>query len=105
MLCAHTIRRLKPGTFERFTAAFVPSDDEPPPGWLRFHLLRNLADPDQVVTFGFFDGTLDELERSQRDADFDSRRAAIEPLIDSVIANGVYEIVATRIAAPASLGS
>ena len=97
MLCAHTVRRLKPGTFEQFSAAFMPEADEAPPGWVRFHALRGLADPDQVVTFGFFDGTLEELERSQSDADFDEVRASIEPFVDAVLANGVYEIAVTRI--------
>ena len=54
MLCAHTVRRLKPG---------------------------------------FFDGTLEELECSQDEGDYQSRRVAIEPYVESVIAGGVYEIV------------
>jgi len=95
MLCAHTVRRLKPGAFEQFRETFGPPD-EAPPGWVRFHMLRNLADPDQVVTFGFFDGTLEELERSQDESDFESVRAATEPLVDAVVANGVYEIVVSR---------
>ena len=95
MLCAHTVRRLKPGTFDRFAEAFMPAADEAPAGWVRFHMLRGLADENEVVTFGFFDGTLDELERSQDDADFASLRDAIDPFVDAVIANGVYEIVAT----------
>ena len=95
MLCAHTVRRLKPGTFDRFAEAFMPAADEAPAGWVRFHMLRGLADENEVVTFGFFDGTLDELQRSQDEADFDSRRDAIGPFVDAVIANGVYQIVST----------
>jgi hypothetical protein len=97
MLCAHTVRRLKPGAFEEFVEAFAPPDDNPPAGWVRFNVLRGLADENEVVTFGFFDGTLEELERSQDDADFESRRDAITPLVDAVIANGVYEIVEERL--------
>ncbi len=95
MLCAHTVRRLKPGTFDQFAEAFMPREDEAPAGWVRFHMLRGLADENDVVTFGFFDGTLEELERSQDDADYGRRREAIDPLVDAVIVNGVYEIVAT----------
>lgn len=91
MLCAHTVRRLKPGTFDQFREAFRPPSDAPPPGWVRFHMLR--GPDDEVVTFGFFDGSLEELERSQRNADYYSRREAIEPFVEAVIANGVYEIV------------
>ena len=95
MLCAHTVRRLKPGTFDRFAETFMPTPEDAPAGWVRFHMLRGLADENEVVTFGFFDGTLDELQRSQDEADFDSRRDAIDPFVDAVIANGVYEIVST----------
>ena len=92
MLCAHTVRRLKPGTFDEFREAFRPASDNPPPGWVRFHMLRGLAD-DEVVTFGFFDGSLEELEASQQDAGYYQQRQTIDSFVDDVIANGVYEIV------------
>jgi len=92
MLCAHTVRRLKPGTFDQFRDAFMPSADEAPAGWVRFHMLRGLADPDDVVTFGFFDGTLEELQGSQDASDFEQRRAAIEPFVEEVVINGVYDV-------------
>jgi hypothetical protein len=47
----------------------VPRGEDMPTGWVRFHMLRGLADDNEIVTFGFFDGT--------------------------VIANGAYEIVET----------
>ena len=96
MLCAHTVRRLKPDTFEQFMEEFMPGAD-PPAGWLRFHALRNLADPNEVVTFGFFDGTLEELEASQGDHDFAERRDAIAPFVEEVLVNGVYDIAVTLI--------
>jgi heme-degrading monooxygenase HmoA len=62
MLCALTVRRIKPGAFEQFAEAFRPPDtDEPPAGWVRFDMLRDTADENRVVTFGFFDGSRDEL--------------------------------------------
>ena len=99
MLCAHTVRRLRPGTFDQFRAAFMPHADDAPAGWVRFHMLRGLSDRDEVVTFGFFEGTLEELERSQDAADYGSRRDAIDPLVETVIANGVYEIVESLVVA------
>jgi hypothetical protein len=92
MLCAHTVRRLKPGTFDQFAESFGPPREDPPPGWVRFHMLRGLGDENEVVTFGFFDGTLEELERSQEGSGYHAMRDAIEPLVDEVISNGVYEI-------------
>jgi hypothetical protein len=73
----------------------VPRGEDMPTGWVRFHMLRGLADDNEIVTFGFFDGTLEDLERGQQGADYEERRRAIEPLVDVVIANGVYEIVET----------
>ena len=92
MLCAHTVRRLKPGSFDEFRQKFGPPDDAPR-GWVRFHMLRNLNDPDEVVTFGFFDGTLEQLEASQAGHGYDERRDEAGRYVDQVIANGVYEIV------------
>ena len=93
MLCAHTVRRLRPGTFDEFREKFMLRMEEVPPGWARFHLLRSVADPDEVVTFGFFDGTPEELERNQAEAGYEERRDSIEPLVDAVVANGIYEVV------------
>ena len=94
MLCALTVRRLKPGTFERFAEEFgPPASDGPPRGWVRFDMLRDLADENRVVTFGFFDGTLEELEQSQADEGYEERRAAVDDLVDEVVVNGVFDVV------------
>jgi hypothetical protein len=103
MLCAHTVRRLRPGTFDEFMEAFRPADAAMPQGWVRFHALRGLGDANEVVTFGFFDGTLDELEASQDVSDYAERLDAIAPFVEEVVLNGVYEIAVawTADAAPA----
>jgi hypothetical protein len=93
MLCAHTIRRLKPGSYDEFVEKFMPTAEEAPAGWVRVHMLRSLADENEVISFGFFDGTLEDLERSQQDGGYEGLRDSIEPLVDSVVSNGVYEIV------------
>jgi hypothetical protein len=94
MLCAHTVRKLKPGTFEQFAEAFRPGEgDAPPAGWVRFNMLRGVADEDVVVTFGFFDGTLEELESSQVGHGYRDRLDAAAPYVESVMLNGVYEVV------------
>lgn len=98
MLCALTVRKLKPGTMEEFKAAFMPPGDvEAPPGWKRFYALRNAADENELITFGFFDGTLEELRASQQDStEYDERRAATDQFVESVGADGIYEIVDER---------
>lgn len=96
MLCAHTIRRLKPGTFDQFASSFGPPDGAEPAGWVRYHVLRSLADEDVVITFGFFDGTLAEMEHSQDAQGYDEMKTAISPLVEEVLSNGVYEIAVSK---------
>jgi heme-degrading monooxygenase HmoA len=98
MLCALTVRKLKAGAMEDFKAAFVPSEEmEPPPGWKRFYAIRNVADEDEIVTFGFFDGTLDELRANQTDNDYDERRAAADAFVEEVRTDGIFEVVDQRV--------
>lgn len=92
MLRAQTVRRLNLGMLEQFQEAFRPGGGRPARLGPGFHLLRGLADENEIATFGFFVGTLEELERSQAEDDYESRRAAIEPYVDAVIANGAYEV-------------
>ena len=97
MLCALTVRKLKPGAMEDFKQAFVPPEDtEPPPGWKRFYALRGVEDENEIITFGFFDGTLEEMRANQGDNDYDQRRAAAEQYVESVGTDGVFEIVEER---------
>jgi heme-degrading monooxygenase HmoA len=92
MLCAHTVRRLKPGTYEQFVEAFMARQEGQPPGLVRFYALRSLADPNEVVTFGFFDGTLEDLERGQEESGYADLRATIDPMVEETLANGIYEV-------------
>jgi heme-degrading monooxygenase HmoA len=96
MICAHTVRKVKPGQADAFIAEFSPSGDggAPPAGWVRFFALKGQGDPDTVVTFGFFDGSRDEMETSQGDHGYaERRRNAEEQYVDSVISNDVYDVV------------
>jgi heme-degrading monooxygenase HmoA len=103
MLCAHTVRRLKPGTYDAFVERFAVDENDRPEGWVRFHVLRGVSDENEVVTFGFFDGTLEELERSQADEGYDERRASIDEYVEEVVANGIYEVaVSLAVESPAS---
>lgn len=94
MLCALTVRKLKSGSFEQFREAFMSYESEElPAGWVRFNMVRNTEQPDEVVCFGFFDGSVDELRRSAADADYGGQMEAIAPFVESVGADGLYEIV------------
>jgi hypothetical protein len=95
MLCALTVRKLKAGTFDQFREAFMRFENEenPPPGMTRFNMIRNTSDPDEVVCFGFFDGTVDELRRVAAEADYDKQVEAVAPFVESTGTDGLYEVV------------
>lgn len=97
MLCALTVRKLKPGTMEDFKRAFVPEDtSNVPEGWKKFYALQNVSDENEVITFGFFDGTLEELRAGQQGGEYDQRRGAADEFVESVGADGIFEIVEER---------
>jgi hypothetical protein len=55
MLCALTVRKLKPGTFEQFREAFMAGEaDAPMPAGSQFFMVRNTGNPDEVICFGLF---------------------------------------------------
>lgn len=94
MLCALTVRKVKPGTAEEFIENFRPLDDEYPGGWKRFFAIRNLADENEVITFGLFDGDLDQLNASQaEDNKYEDRINAVAPFIESTGTSGVFEVL------------
>lgn len=98
MLCALTVRKLKPGAMEDFRSAFAPDDmSSVPDGWKRFYALQNVNDENEIVTFGFFDGTIEELRASQAaDGEYERRRAEADQYVESVGADGVFEVIDER---------
>jgi heme-degrading monooxygenase HmoA len=98
MLCALTLRKLKPGSFDDFIKAFVPPEGvDAPAGWKQFYALQNAEDENEVITFGLFDGTMEELRAGQSDSDeFDKRREAAEQFVESKGADGIYNVVEQR---------
>ena len=106
MLCALTIRTLKPGTFEQFREAFMRHEDleSPPAGFVRFNMIRNAENPDEVVCFGFFDGSVDELRRTVDERGYAEQLEPIAPFVESVDADGLYEIVEEFTATPSTAG-
>ena len=65
-----------------------------PGGWKRFFAIRNLADENEVITFGLFDGDLDQLNASQaEDNKYEDRINAVAPFIESTGTSGVFEVL------------
>ena len=106
MLCALTIRTLKPGTFEQFREAFMRHEDleSPPAGYVRFNMIRSLENPAEVICFGFFDGSVDELRRTVDERGYAEQLEAIAPFVEAVGADGLYEIVEEFTATPSTAG-
>ncbi len=91
MLVALTVRRLRPGAFDDFAEAW--SSVDLPAGFRAAYTARNLKDPDEVVSFGLFDGTIDDLRRAQAELGYDAQRAAVDRTVDATAADGIYEVV------------
>jgi len=97
MICALTVRTLKPGSFDQFREAFMGEmEDDPPPGFVRFNMLRNAENPDEVISFGFFDGAPEELREVAASEGYAEQIERIAPFVESVGADGLYEIVEER---------
>ncbi len=95
MLCALTVRTLRPGTFEEFREAFMRHEDleSAPAGYVRFNMIQGVESPYEVICFGFFDGTIDELRRIVAERGYPEQLEAIAPFVETVGADGLYEIV------------
>lgn len=99
MLFAMTARQLKPGAFDDYIQAWEL--DSTPPGWRSIHTARSVEDPDEVISFGFFDGSMDDLRRSQVEFDYAGQRARVDEFVETTRSDGIFEVVVERRAAEA----
>jgi hypothetical protein len=93
MLCALSVRRLKPGSYDDFRAAWQP--DEFPSALKRAYHVRDVNDPNVVISFGLIDAEASEISAFRDEvADVeDGRQAAMAPHVDELIVEGLYEVV------------
>jgi hypothetical protein len=105
MICALTARTLEPGSFDQFREAFMRGFEESPPeGWVRFNMVRNAEDPDEVICFGIFDGSVEQLRAASAQQGYSEQVERIAPYVRSVGADGLYEVVEDFSAAPSPPG-
>jgi len=95
MICTLTARRLKPGAYEDFRSAWDPSGA---PAvvigrWKRIYHVRDIDDPDVVISFGLFDGSERELREMQSQMGRSEQVSRIQPLVQEVLLDGSYEVV------------
>ena len=97
MLCFLSARRLKPGAFDQFRRAWEPPADEFPPGFQRAYHVRNVRDEDEVVSFGLFDVSLEEIRawRAEHEQEELKRQDAMAAFVENVHVEGIYELVET----------
>jgi Antibiotic biosynthesis monooxygenase len=95
MICALTVRKLKPGTFDEFRQAFMKpmQDGSPPEGFVRFNMLRSTENPDEVICFGFFDGTPEQLRANAEKFGYPEQMQGIAPFVEAVGTDGFFDIV------------
>ena len=102
MMCAVTVREIKPDSYEQFRKAWEP--DPWMPRLDRALVLRNEDNPDQVLTIGFFSATQDEMDTEIRDDPAvleaeDRRLRRISEFEERVVLNGIFEL-AEEVLAP-----
>jgi hypothetical protein len=99
MICTLTARRLKPGRFDDFRAAWVEADEAHPDvarRWSPVYLTRDVNEHDVIVAFGMFNGSLDELRRAQEDHSYHEAVGRISEFVDEVLLDGAYEVLEGR---------
>ncbi len=91
MYSALTVRKLKPGTYDEWRKAWAPASEDDMPG--EAFILRSLKDPDEIIAFGLFEGDIDELKEMMDPEEQRKRQEAMAPFIESIGADGVYEVI------------
>jgi hypothetical protein len=94
MIVALTVRKLKPGSYDEWRQAWWPDNesDEMPEG-AEVYIVRNMKDPDEIIAFGIFDGTLEDAQAQMDEETMQKRSEAMAPHIDSIGADGIYEVI------------
>jgi hypothetical protein len=95
MICTLTARRLRPGDYETFRQAWDPTraNNDALRQWTRIYHCRDLSDPDVVISFGFFDGTLEQLREAQRRLARSEQVDRINPHVNEILLDGSYEVI------------
>jgi hypothetical protein len=95
MICLLTERRLTPDSYPQFRAAWEP--ERLPDVLVRAYHLRDVTDPDHVISFGIFDATPEDFARLFEDPELReqqaARIAAMAEFIASIGVDGVFEVV------------
>ena len=85
-------RRLKPGAYDDFRRAWEP--ERWPSEAIRAYHARHKDDENIVVSFGLYDGTLDDLDRIRSGhGDEAGRLQRVDEHVEETLLEGVFEVV------------
>jgi hypothetical protein len=96
MICTLTARLLRPGSYDDFRKAWGGDGHEVPEGAEKWNLIyhcRDVNDENVVVSFGMFQGGIDELRQAQKDMAYEGEVSKVDPYVDEVLLDGAYEVV------------
>ncbi len=96
MICTLTARRLKPGAYDDFRSAWgrvMEASPEEAKRWNPVYHCRDVDDENVVVSFGLFDGTVEELREVQEKVGRKDQVSSIEPHVEEVLLDGAYQVV------------
>ena len=94
MLVFFSGRRLKPGSYDQFRRAWMPEGEELPQETVAIYHARNVKDPDEVISFGIFDGSPEAVSAVRGDETAELKRQdAMAAFVENVPLEGVYEVV------------
>jgi hypothetical protein len=95
MLVFFSDRYLKPGAWEQFRRAWDPGGDLPE-GVVAIYHARSLKDENEVISFGIFEGTREDVNRIRGGGSEEAelkRQEEMAPFVKNVFAEGIYEVI------------
>jgi hypothetical protein len=95
MICTLTARRLKPGAYGAFRAAWDPGEADPEAvrHWKRIYHARDISDENVIISFGLFDGSVEELREMQQRMGRADQIARIQETVEETLLDGSYEVI------------
>jgi hypothetical protein len=98
MICTLTTRKIKPGMEQEFASAFDNQVAQMPEDirdrWRHVYVCQDVKDENTLLSFGFFDGTLEELREIQSSTQRDEMLESVDHMIDEILLDGAFEVIA-----------
>lgn len=97
MICALTVRRIEPGKTEEFIEKFGSGPERIPEEirekFKAVYACRDTKDPNVILTFGLFNGTIEEFKSLQSGDERSTQLESIDPLVQDVLIDSSFEVL------------